>query len=59
MNYLTKWLEAKAIPDATAKSIAIFLYEDIICRYRCLEELVSDNESTFISKVVEGILEQH
>ena len=25
-----------AILDATAKSVASFLYEDIICRYSCL-----------------------
>src|SRR5579883_2579361 len=59
MDYLTKWPEARAIPDATAKSVASFLYEDIICRHGCPQELVSDNGSAFISQVIEAILEQH
>ena len=59
MDYLTKWPEARAIPDATAKSVANFLYEDIICRHGCPQELVSDNGSAFISQVVEAILERH
>ena len=57
MDYLTKWPEARAIPDATAKSVADFLYEDIICRHGCPQELVSDNGSAFISQIVEAILE--
>ena len=31
MDYLTKWPEAKAVKDNTAKSVVKFLYEDIIC----------------------------
>ena len=57
MDYLTKWLKARAISNATIKSIASFLYEDIICRYRYLKELVSNNGSAFISQVMEAVLE--
>jgi transposase InsO family protein len=49
----------RAIPDAMAKSVANFLYEDIICRHGYPQELVSDNGSAFISQVVEAILERH
>jgi len=59
MDYLTKWPEARAIPNATARSVASFLYEDIICRHWCPKELVSDNGSAFISQVIEAVLEQH
>ena len=59
MDYLTKWPEAKAIPDATAQSVARFIYEDIICRHSCPVEIVSDNGSAFVSQVVEAILEQY
>ena len=52
MDYLTKWPEARAIPDMTAKSVAAFFYEDIVCRYGCPKEIVSDNGSAFISKMV-------
>src|SRR5215208_3096728 len=59
MDYLTKWPEARAIPDMTAKSVASFFYEDIVCRYGCPKEIVSDNGSAFISKMVESLLENH
>ena len=59
IDYLIKWPEARAIPDATAESVASFFYEDIICRHGCPKELVSDNGSAFISKMVESLLEQY
>ena len=59
MDYLTKWPEARAIPDATAVSVASFFYEDIICRHGCPKEIVSDNGSAFISQMVESMLERH
>ena len=58
-DYLTKWPEARAIPDATAELVASFFYEDIICRHGCPKELVSDNGSAFISKMIERLLEQY
>ena len=59
VDYLTKWPEARAIPDATADSVAKFFYEDIICRHGCPKEIVSDNGSAFISQMVEKLLQQH
>ena len=59
MDYLTKWPEARAIPDATAVSVASFFYEDIICHHGCLQEIISDNGSAFISQMVESMLENH
>jgi hypothetical protein len=59
MDYLTKWPEARAIPDQTAKTVASFFYEDIICRHGCPKEIVSDNGSAFISQMVESLLERH
>ena len=31
IEYLTKWPEAKAIPNKNAEYVAQFFYEDIIC----------------------------
>src|SRR6266487_5979456 len=59
MDYLTKWPEARAIPDMTAKSVVSFFYEDIVYRHSCPKEIISDNGSTFISKMVESLLENH
>src|SRR4051812_46285043 len=35
IDYLTKWLEAKAMKETTAENVIQFLYERIICKYRC------------------------
>ncbi|CAG8805688.1 24777_t:CDS:2 [Gigaspora margarita] len=32
-EYLTKWLEAHALSEATASAVATFLIEDIICQH--------------------------
>ena len=33
MDYFSKWQEARALKDYTAKSVAKFIFEDIICRH--------------------------
>ncbi|MCO5563575.1 hypothetical protein L7F22_017220 [Adiantum nelumboides] len=55
--YTSKWVEAKALPNNTTKSIAWFLYEHIICRYGCPIELVSDQGTHFINDTVEILTE--
>jgi hypothetical protein len=47
MEYLTKWPEARAIPNAKASSVVSFFYEDIICRHGCLKEISVPHESNW------------
>ena len=35
MDYFTKWSIAKAIKEATAKTVSKFIYEKIICEHGC------------------------
>jgi hypothetical protein len=51
-DYCTKWVEAKALRDNTAKSTAKFLYENILCRFGCPIELMSDQGTHFINEVI-------
>ena len=51
-DYCTKWVEAKPLRDNTAASTAKFLYENIWCRFGCQIELVSDQGTHFINKIV-------
>ncbi|MCO5558434.1 hypothetical protein L7F22_012017 [Adiantum nelumboides] len=55
--YVSKWVEAKELPNNTAKSTAWFLYEHIICRYGCPIEIVADQGTHFINDTIEILTE--
>ncbi|MCO5600928.1 hypothetical protein L7F22_055045 [Adiantum nelumboides] len=57
-DYLTKWVEAKAISKNDAKTAAQFLYENIFTRYGLPMEIVSDRGTHFINEVIEFLLDE-
>ena len=58
-DYCTKWVEARALRDNKASSVAKFLYEMIITRYGCPVELVSDQGSHFLNATMEELVKKH
>ena len=56
MEYLTKWVEAKATIKNDAKTITKFLYENVFTHYRLPIELVSDQGVHFINEVIEFLM---
>eukprot|EP00253_Pinus_taeda_P008569 PITA_08569 len=48
-DYMTKWVEAKALIRANEKSILTFLFEEIFVRFGVLRELVTDGGLAFNS----------
>ena len=46
---VTKWVEARALMDNSAKKMAKFLYEDKFTRYGCPLELVSETRGPISS----------
>ena len=56
-DYVTKWVEAKALTDNTATKTANFLYEHVITRYGCPLEIVSDQGIHFLNETVEALTE--
>ena len=58
MDYFTKWPEAKALKEANAKEVALFIYEDIICRHGCPNKILSDRGTHFNNQVVEKLMEK-
>src|SRR6266540_5412325 len=55
---MTKWAEAKPLPDKSARQVAWFLYKEIICRYGCPQIIQSDNGLEFVNEVVKELLKQ-
>ena len=58
-DFVTKWVEAKAISFATEKVVVDFLFTEIFTRFGVPREIVSDNGPQFISNLVQGVMEQY
>ena len=53
---LSRWVVARATPDATAATVAKFLYNDIVTSYGCPTEIISDRGSAFVSRTLQEFL---
>ncbi len=58
IDYFTKYPEARVLTNANAKSVANFIYEDIICRHGCSRKILSDRGSYFNNQVIEKLLKR-
>ena len=47
IDYFTKWVEAEALATITEKNVQSFVWRNIICRYKILRVLVSNNRKQF------------
>ena len=54
-DYLTRWTEAFAVPNATADTIAELFVEQILCRHGAPNVLLSDQGSNFLSNLVKEV----
>ncbi|GBB92557.1 hypothetical protein RclHR1_20220003 [Rhizophagus clarus] len=58
MDYFTKYPEAKAVKKDNAKTVADFIYEDIICRHELPQKIISDRGSHFKNKMIEELIKK-
>ena len=58
IDYLTKWIEVKALKEATAEATADFIYKGIICRHGCPKIILSDNGTHFKNRLIQQICEK-
>nr|GEU63960.1 reverse transcriptase domain-containing protein [Tanacetum cinerariifolium] len=47
MDYFTKRIEAKAVATITGSQVKMFVWDNIVCRFRLHGEIVSDNGKQF------------
>ena len=47
VDYLTKWVEEKALAFITPAKIREFIYKNIVYRYEAPHTIVSDNDTQF------------
>ncbi|GKE53922.1 reverse transcriptase domain-containing protein, partial [Tanacetum coccineum] len=47
IDYFTKWIEAKPVATITGAQIKKFVWENIVCRFGLLGEIISNNRKQF------------
>ena len=52
MDYFSRWPETRSLKAANAETVAIFIYEEIICRFRPPRILQSDRGTHFVNEVI-------
>ncbi|KAG1079407.1 hypothetical protein G6F42_023783 [Rhizopus arrhizus] len=58
IDYLTKYVEVRAITAQTSSEIALFLYEEVITRHGCIHTLITDNGKPMVSQLVNTVCRQ-
>lgn len=58
IDYCTKWLEIRALPDGATKGITKFILEDIICRHGVSRHILTNRGKVFQSGIPMGSQKQ-
>jgi len=48
---MTSWMEGRQARDEKGRTVGNWLFEDIVCRWGCLVEIITDNSSTYRAAV--------
>ncbi|XP_038880510.1 uncharacterized protein LOC120072173 [Benincasa hispida] len=59
VDYVSKWVEAKATITDDAKVVAGFLKTNILCRFCFPKEIISDQGSHFCNRVIASLLKKY
>jgi hypothetical protein len=58
IDYLTKWIEARALAEANTETVANFLVEQIMCRHSCPTIIQTDRGTTFTSELFQEVMKK-
>ena len=53
MDYSTRWVIAKPVKDRTSKTVAEFLFQEVMMKFGAPSEIITDRASCFMSKVMQ------
>jgi hypothetical protein len=56
-DYVTKWVEEKALPVASEQTVVDFIFNDIFTRFCVPREIVTDQGTQFTSNIVKSVTE--
>jgi hypothetical protein len=59
MDYVTKWIEVKAVVKENEQVVLNFLFEEIFARYGSPREIVSKGGAKFTSHMIAGLMEKY
>ena len=57
VDYLSKYCKMRALKEKSAKEVANFIYEDLICRWGCSEYHIMDQGREFVNSINTNLLE--
>ena len=57
IDYATRWVVAKAVPNRDAATVAKFIYEDLLINYGAPYEIITDRASAFVCAAMDEYLE--
>jgi len=58
VDYFTKWVEAEALANITARQVHSFVWRNIICRFGLPHTIIMDNGRQFIDKKLRDFYKQ-
>ncbi len=58
IDYFIKWTKAKALKEANANKVAIFIYKKIISRHRCPRKILTDRRTYFNNKIINELMKK-
>ncbi|KAG1454092.1 hypothetical protein G6F56_007406 [Rhizopus delemar] len=59
IDYITKYVEARPLRFQSLSEIALFLYEEIICRHGCPTIIVTENGKSFVSALIQKVCQNY
>ena len=59
VDYVSKWVEVKALPTNDAKVVLSFLHKQILTRFRMPQVIISDEGSHFCNRKFTSMMQRY